>query len=188
MSSMLHASTINPFDSQEARPYRDDPEIQTMTNLVQAFHNNDICQFEHILQKGNLLEDEFVRQHVQDLLRTIRTQVLQKVLYPYTKISIAAIAKELNDISVLDVENLLVSLILEDKLQGEIDQVEGVLVKKAAIESTSNGKKQEASMVAQQCDALDEMADALEKLSHSIASTRIKGESSTHSTLRSMVH
>jgi COP9 signalosome complex subunit 2 len=36
---MLHASTINPFDSQEARPYMDDPEILAMTNLVQAFHN-----------------------------------------------------------------------------------------------------------------------------------------------------
>eukprot|EP00978_Attheya_sp_CCMP212_P048807 scaffold577379_cov47-Attheya_sp.AAC.1 len=33
MASMLHASTINPFDSQEARPYRDDPEIVAMTNL-----------------------------------------------------------------------------------------------------------------------------------------------------------
>jgi COP9 signalosome complex subunit 2 len=37
LASMLHASSINPFDSQEARPYRDDPEIAAMTNLVHAF-------------------------------------------------------------------------------------------------------------------------------------------------------
>ena len=26
-------STINPFDSQEAKPYKDNPDIQAMTNL-----------------------------------------------------------------------------------------------------------------------------------------------------------
>ena len=50
MASILHSSTINPFDSQEARPYRDDPEIKVMTNLVQAFQNNQIQEFEEILR------------------------------------------------------------------------------------------------------------------------------------------
>ena len=67
---MLHASTINPFDSQEARPYRDDPEIVAMTALVQAFHTNDIVAFERTLRR--LQQDEFVRQHAQNLLRTVR--------------------------------------------------------------------------------------------------------------------
>jgi len=82
--SMLHASTINPFDSQEARPYKDDPEIVAMTNLVQAFHNNKICEFEAILRKneGRIMEDEFIREHLADLLRTIRTQVIQNVISP----------------------------------------------------------------------------------------------------------
>lgn len=31
---MLMKSAINPFDSQEAKPYRLDPEILAMTNLV----------------------------------------------------------------------------------------------------------------------------------------------------------
>jgi COP9 signalosome complex subunit 2 len=181
MASMLHASTINPFDSQEARPYRDDPEIQAMTNLVQAFHNNDIRQFESILKKGRLLEDEFVREHVEDLLRTIRTQVLMRVLRPYTRISLQAIAKELNDISVQDVEILLVSLILDKKLDGSIDQVDGVLIKKAkkGLADGSGKELGSKSILVLKCEALDEMADALEKLSNSIASTRIKDSSST---------
>jgi COP9 signalosome complex subunit 2 len=181
MASMLHASTINPFDSQEARPYRDDPEIQAMTNLVQAFHNNDIRQFESILKKGRLLEDEFVREHVEDLLRTIRTQVLMRVLRPYTRISLQAIAKELNDISVQDVETLLVSLILDKKLDGSIDQVDGVLIKKAekGLADGSGKELGSKSILVLKCEALDEMADALEKLSNSIASTRIKDSSST---------
>ena len=42
MASMLHASSINPFDSHKARAHRDDPEIVALTNLFQAFHNDDV--------------------------------------------------------------------------------------------------------------------------------------------------
>mmetsp|Transcript_34810 Transcript_34810/g.70410 ORF Transcript_34810/g.70410 Transcript_34810/m.70410 type:complete len:567 (+) Transcript_34810:317-2017(+) len=131
LSSMLHASSINPFDSQEARPYRDDPEIVSMTNLVQAFHNNEIKKFEGILRRneGKIMDDEFVREHLADLLRTIRTQVLLKVLGPYECISLKAIARELNGIPTQDVESLLVALILDGRLKGRIDQVAGVLHK-----------------------------------------------------------
>lgn len=81
MASMLHAEGINPFDSQEARPYKDDPEIVAMTNLVQAFHGNEIRKFEGILKRneGNIMDDDFVRENLADLLRTIRTQVLGDV-------------------------------------------------------------------------------------------------------------
>lgn len=133
MASMLHASSINPFDSHEARAHRDDPEIVAMTNLVQAFHNDDIQSFEKILKKneGRIMDDEFVREHVADLLRTIRTQVIIRTIGPYTKIRLSKISKSLNGIPVEDVESLLVSLILDGKLNGRIDQVGGVLVKQA---------------------------------------------------------
>ncbi len=133
MASMLHASSINPFDSQEVRPYKDDPEIVAMTNLVDAFHSNDIEKFERILKKneGRIMDDEFIREYLADLLRTIRMQVLQDVLRPYTRISIGSISKKLNSIPTKDVENLLVTAILDGKLDGRIDQVNGILLKNA---------------------------------------------------------
>jgi COP9 signalosome complex subunit 2 len=63
LAAMLNSSVINPFDSQEARPYRDDPEIVAMTNLVQAFHNNDINTFERVVRQGRVMNDEFVREY-----------------------------------------------------------------------------------------------------------------------------
>eukprot|EP00554_Chaetoceros_debilis_P009908 CAMPEP_0194103908 /NCGR_PEP_ID=MMETSP0150-20130528/4264_1 /TAXON_ID=122233 /ORGANISM="Chaetoceros debilis, Strain MM31A-1" /LENGTH=563 /DNA_ID=CAMNT_0038791255 /DNA_START=156 /DNA_END=1847 /DNA_ORIENTATION=- len=131
LASMLHASSINPFDSQEVRPYRKDPEIVAMTNLVDAFHNNDIGNFEGILKKNwrNIMNDEFIAEYIPDLLKTIRTQVLLQVVKPYTRISLAALSKELNGISIKDVENLLVPLILDGKLEGRIDQVNGFMIK-----------------------------------------------------------
>jgi len=182
MASMLHASTINPFDSQEARPYRDDPEIVAMTNLVQAFHSNDIQAFEKILREnqGRIMEDEFVREHVEDLLRTIRRQVLRRLIQPYTRISLQAISKELNDIPVQDVESLLVGLILDGKLDGEIDQLEGILLKNHTKGSTSKSSSQE-----ELCESLEEMALALEGVSNYCSTGRLK-ESTRH--IRGMAH
>lgn len=147
LASMLHASSINPFDSQEARPYRDDPEIVAMTNLVQAFHNNEIQTFERILRQhqGRIMDDEFVREHIEDLLRTIRRQVLRRVLRPYSRISLQAIAKELNDIPVAEVEGLLVGLILDGNLEGTIDRVDGILYKRPERGTVDKGSSSASS-------------------------------------------
>ena len=51
---MLMKSGINPFDSQEAKPYKKDVEILAMTNLVNAYQNNDIKEFEKILKVRHL--------------------------------------------------------------------------------------------------------------------------------------
>jgi len=128
LANMLMKSGINPFDSQEAKPYKNDPEILAMTNLVSAYQNNDIAEFEKILKQNrkNIMEDPFIREHIEDLLRNIRTQVLIKLIKPYTRIHIPFIAKELN-IDVTDVESLLVACILDDQIHGRIDQVTQVL-------------------------------------------------------------
>lgn len=178
-------SEINPFDSQEAKPYKNDPEILAMTNLVSAYQNDDISEFESILKKhrANIMDDPFIKEHIEgkvkivsfetyninkkktvknislqviiiiymknsvilrviklksfsrclnfssiisDLLRNIRTQVLMKLIKPYTRIHIPFISKELN-IDANEVENLLVSCILDNMVKGRIDQVNQVL-------------------------------------------------------------
>ena len=68
------------------------------------------------------MEDTFIREHIEDLLRNIRTQVLIKLIKPYTRINITFISGELN-IDPADVESLLVSCILDNTVRGRIDQV-----------------------------------------------------------------
>ncbi|CAH1980559.1 unnamed protein product [Acanthoscelides obtectus] len=128
LANMLMRSGINPFDSQEAKPYKNDPEILAMTNLVNAYQNNDIIEFEHILKQNrqNIMDDLFIREHIEDLLRNIRTQVLIQLIKPYTRIQIPFISRKLN-IDVSEVESLLVSCILDNTIQGRIDQVNQVL-------------------------------------------------------------
>ncbi|OXU29562.1 hypothetical protein TSAR_012663 [Trichomalopsis sarcophagae] len=128
LANMLMKSGINPFDSQEAKPYKNDPEILAMTNLVVSYQNNDINQFELILKqnRNNIMDDPFIREHIEDLLRNIRTQVLIKLIKPYTRIHIPFISKELN-IDASEVESLLASCILDNTIRGRIDQVNQVL-------------------------------------------------------------
>lgn len=128
LANMLMKSGINPFDSQEAKPYKNDPEILAMTNLVSSYQNNDISEFEKILRQNhrNIMDDPFIREHIEDLLRNIRTQVLIKLIRPYTRIHIPSISKELN-VDVNEVESLLVACILDNTIQGRIDQVNQVL-------------------------------------------------------------
>ena len=39
------------------------------------------------------MEDQFIREHIEDLLRNIRTQVLVKLIRPYTRVHIAFISQ-----------------------------------------------------------------------------------------------
>lgn len=128
LANMLMKSGINPFDSQEAKPYKNDPEILAMTNLVVSYQNNDINEFESILRmnRSNIMADPFIREHIEDLLRNIRTQVLIKLIRPYKNIAIPFVANALN-IEPSEVESLLVSCILDNTIPGRIDQVNQVL-------------------------------------------------------------
>ena len=132
MCNMLMESQVNPFDSQEARPYRNDPEVLAMTNLVQAYQRNEIFEFEAVLRthREAIMGDPFVEAYVGDLLKNVRTQALLKLIKPYTRIRIPHISKELN-VPEADVEELLVSVVLDGKVAGHVDQVNQLLVLEA---------------------------------------------------------
>lgn len=81
-------SSINPFDSQETKPYQNDPEIIAMTNLVAAYQRKEIKEFEKILKgkieliggfmgvdsHATILSDPFIKVHIDSVLKNIRNQ------------------------------------------------------------------------------------------------------------------
>lgn len=78
LASMLMESHVDPFNAQETQPYRSDPQIQAMTELVVAYQNDDIHNFERVLNsnRSTILEDPFIRPYMEDLMTALRTQVL----------------------------------------------------------------------------------------------------------------
>lgn len=129
LANMLMNSDINPFDSQEAKPYKNDPEIVAMTNLVSAYMRNEIAEFEKVLRQNShsVMGDPFIRSYIEDVLKNIRTQVLLKVIRPYTRIRIDFIAQQLI-VPTSEVEPLLVALILDGQVDGRIDQMTQLLL------------------------------------------------------------
>lgn len=131
LANMLSQSDINPFDSQEAKPYKADPEIKAMTELREAYQNDDIDQFERIIRDRHLRQavmgDAFIKEHIEALLKLIRTQVLVKLIKPYTRVKLSSLAAELK-IEEKEVESLLVTCIVDGQIKGKINQNTGILL------------------------------------------------------------
>lgn len=50
LANMLTGSEVNPFDSQETKPYKNDPQIKAMTDLVDAYQRREVHLAEKILR------------------------------------------------------------------------------------------------------------------------------------------
>ncbi|KAF6209647.1 hypothetical protein GE061_015395, partial [Apolygus lucorum] len=131
LTNMLNKSSINPFDCPETKPYKGNPEVEAMTNLIAAYQAGDLTEFENIFRKNRtfLMDDPFIREHIEVLITNCRVQVLLKTVQPYSRICIKTIADELN-ISKDEVENLLVNCILDGTIKGKIDQLNSMLILK----------------------------------------------------------
>lgn len=126
LAHMLMGSEINPFDSQETKPYKNDVEIVAMTDLVGAYQRREVHEAERILaeNQSTIMDDPFIRTYIDDVLKGLRTQYLIDLIQSYTRIELAFLSRHLN-ISIAQVEDLLMTLILDDKIpNARINQVE----------------------------------------------------------------
>lgn len=128
LTTMLMKSNINPFDSQETKPYRNDPRVSVMTDLVDAFQRDDILQYEDILRKNqDILADPFIAENIDEVSRNMRTKAVLKLIAPYTRFSLSFISKRIK-ISVSEVQEIVGFLILDKKLNAKIDQENGTVM------------------------------------------------------------
>ena len=93
--------------------------------------------------QSTIMSDAFIRSYIGELLRSLRTQYLIDLIKPYTRLELSFLAKVLItslfmaskrqlmmylvgqqlNVQVQEVEDLLIGLILEGKVEGRIDQV-----------------------------------------------------------------
>ncbi|KAL8883646.1 MAG: hypothetical protein Q9192_007062, partial [Flavoplaca navasiana] len=103
---MLMKSEINPFDSQETKPYKNNQQISAMTDLVDAYQRDDIQRYETILQTNkDVLADPFIAENIDEVTRNMRTKGVLKLIAPYTRFNLAFVAKQLK-ISVAEVQDI----------------------------------------------------------------------------------
>lgn len=158
LANMLAYNPIDPFDSPEAKPYMNNSEIVDMTNLRRAYTMKDVKEFERILRcnGATIMDDAFIRENIEELLKRFRSQVLLKLIQPYARIGIPFAAKQLN-IEEEELEVLLVSLILDGQIRGKIDQVN----KRLVLENQRTGRAK--------YDAINALAKQIASMHHAIA-------------------
>jgi COP9 signalosome complex subunit 2 len=94
LANMMMLSNINPFESPETRPYKEVPEIAPMVALVTAYQQRDIDGFFRMLETQRAqIFDEFMAEFIPQLVVNIRTQLLIKMLQPYTTVRIPFLAQ-----------------------------------------------------------------------------------------------
>ncbi|KIV88974.1 hypothetical protein PV10_08598 [Exophiala mesophila] len=144
LTTMLMKSTINPFDSQETKPYKNDPRISAMTNLVEAYQRDEFHRYESILKDNqDLLADPFIAENIDEVSRNMRSTAVLKLVAPYTRFTLKFISKHVK-IPVSEVEDILGVLIVDKKLDASIDQENGtVKVNKSNTSGNSDGGDRE---------------------------------------------
>lgn len=134
LTTMLMGSDINPFDSQETKPYKDDKRVAAMTALVDAYQQDAIDQYEKILNSNkDLLADPFIAENIDEVTRNMRTKAVVKLVAPYTRFNLSFIANKLH-ISVAEVQDIIGFLIMDSRLIGRINQEAGTVELESSVD------------------------------------------------------
>lgn len=180
LSHMLMGSDIDPFDSQETKPYKNKPEILAMTNLVGAYQRREVHEAEKILRenKETIMDDSFIRTHIDDVLKGLRTQYLIDLIKPYTRIELSFLSRQLN-ISTHMVEELLMSLILDGVIKGKIDQLNRRLELSGSSRSHDSASTRRYEALDKWCREIDRIGDTIDR-KHGKVNSDILGASADY--------
>ena len=99
-----------------------------MTQLKNGVEADNVDQIQKVLadKSINLLGDPFIATYLDDLMRSVRLKALMAVCKPYKTVKLDFLAMKMN-VDVIEIRSLLSELILEDRMEGQIDQLGGLL-------------------------------------------------------------
>lgn len=104
-------------------------EMEAMRAVATASHKRSLADFQAALKtyKPELEEDAVVRAHLGALYDTMLEQNLCRIVEPYMRVQVDHVARSIR-LPVAQVEKKLSQMILDKKLNGILDQGEGVLI------------------------------------------------------------
>lgn len=127
LSKIMSPDAVDVLEAPEVKPFVALPEVAVMTELLALHRVGDTKSFIALLsQHPSLLSDSFIATHLQTLLGHIRSMALLTNIKPFTRVRLDYLA-ECVGVSVKEVENLLIPHILEGRVSGRINELEGVV-------------------------------------------------------------
>ncbi|GAB1226617.1 hypothetical protein ENUP19_0298G0072 [Entamoeba nuttalli] len=174
----LMQKKINEIDSvlssKNAIGYSDDIEIVSIKEVSKAFNARSIEMYDEISKKFNnqLFGDEFVKENLTILYDALVQENIARVLEPYSSIELSHVSK-LVGMEVHAVEKVISIMILEEKINGIIDQNNGILILYDDITSNkilSNG----ITLIEELSKAIDSLNDkAIKVIQETTLSTQL---------------
>merc|ERR1711957_444860 len=109
--------------------------------IATALRDRELKQFEAVRAKykQQIDEDPIIRHHLEDLNETLLEQNILRILEPFSRVEIVHVA-ELIELPLSRTQQKLSEMILDQKLEGTLDQGVGVLIvfDKEDVRSTYN--------------------------------------------------
>lgn len=128
VANILADSEEDPFALREAGSMKSNESVAPIVRLREAFETDDIHTFGEVLRTSEeqLTSDPFIKKNVVPLFLQLRSKVLLKLVQPYDRIKMDFLCRQL--IAKPDeVESLVVSMILDGRINGKLDQFQNIL-------------------------------------------------------------
>uniref|UniRef100_A0A7E4W3L7 PCI domain-containing protein n=1 Tax=Panagrellus redivivus TaxID=6233 RepID=A0A7E4W3L7_PANRE len=119
LANMLTKSDIDPFDSEETKAFRDEPDIVVIIALKAAYKNGTPKQFHVIVNNPN--NTIFADPFAAEMIDRARMMMLHQMISPYTSVSLQHLSEEMC-ISVAEVTRLLTETILDNDSEYVVDE------------------------------------------------------------------
>lgn len=162
LAAMLEHSQVNPFETPETKSYAANELIAPTLAVWTAFESLDVRALARALEQSGaaFAQEQFISRFVPLVVRSIHVLKVAQLVKAYRRMRIPFIAREL-DIPDDQCEALLVELILDGQLAGEIDQVDHVLLLLPANDDVDDDTKYLA--MAQWSSHIIELVHAIDK-------------------------
>merc|ERR1712039_22186 len=122
------AETSTIINSKSGLKYAS-PEIDAMGAIATSLQDRALKQFEEVRAKykQQIDEDPIIHFHLEGLNETLLEQNILRILEPFSRVEIAHVA-ELMELPLQRTQTKLSEMILDQKLNGTLDQGVGVLI------------------------------------------------------------
>jgi len=134
-SSLLSGSKVNPFDDQITASYLVKPSIKAYERITKDVLSKNADSF--LVNIKPLQKEDIIKEYLPLLKRLIQKDLFLDVVKPYSNISMAFVAKRIHT-TLEETESILVELILNQQIEGTIDQASGNLFLKNISKSYSD--------------------------------------------------
>ena len=120
IANMCALSSINPFDSREAKAYEKDTSVAFFKKLRDAYERRRLDEIRS-LDFSSLLDHQVMLGHIADMIYRLKLSILATVCPAYKRVSIAALGEKISSDSETT-RKMLMRLILEGSLKGLLNE------------------------------------------------------------------